>query len=148
MNDFILEAKGVSRTYDEAGSPLVIFENISFQVRAGERIAIVGSSGSGKSTFLNVVGGLDRATQGDVIIMGEPVMHISEAKLASIRNQHIGFVYQFHHLLGEFSALENVAMPLLLAKQSVSDAQHRAKVLLDIVGLGELLFDVIDNKPV
>ena len=131
----VLEAKQLSRSFDEAERQLVIINNLNLSVAAGERLAIIGSSGSGKSTLLNLLAGLDTPTTGEVVIGGESISQLSENRRAELRNSQLGFVFQFHHLLPEFSALENIAIPQLLAGVSVHDAQQRANYLLDQVGL-------------
>jgi len=131
----VLEAKQLSRSFDEAERQLVIINNLNLSVAAGERLAIIGSSGSGKSTLLNLLAGLDTPTTGEVVIGGESISQLSENRRAELRNSQLGFVFQFHHLLPEFSALENIAIPQLLAGVSVHDAQKRANYLLDQVGL-------------
>jgi len=131
----VLEAKQLSRSFDEAERQLVIINNLNLSVAAGERLAIIGSSGSGKSTLLNLLAGLDTPTTGEVVIGGESISQLSENHRAELRNSQLGFVFQFHHLLPEFSALENIAIPQLLAGVSVHDAQQRANYLLDQVGL-------------
>jgi len=131
----VLEAKQLSRSFDEAERQLVIINNLNLSVAAGERLAIIGSSGSGKSTLLNLLAGLDTPTTGEVVIGGESISQLSENRRAELRNSQLGFVFQFHHLLPEFSALENIAIPQLLSGVSVHDAQQRANYLLDQVGL-------------
>jgi lipoprotein-releasing system ATP-binding protein len=131
----VLEAKQLSRSFDEAERQLVIINDLNLSVAAGERLAIIGSSGSGKSTLLNLLAGLDTPTTGEVVIGGESISQLSENRRAELRNSQLGFVFQFHHLLPEFSALENIAIPQLLAGVSVHDAQQRASYLLDQVGL-------------
>lgn len=131
----VLKASGVRRSYREAGADMVIIDDVAFSVNAGEKVAIIGASGSGKSTLLNILGGLDKPDQGEVEVAGEALYRVSESRRSAIRNRHLGFVYQFHHLLNEFSALENVAMPLLLGRRSVSQARKEAAELLEQVGL-------------
>lgn len=140
---WVLQCHGLSKSYIQGGEPVDVLSNLSLSVRAGERVAIVGTSGSGKTTLLNLLGGLDDPTEGSVEVMAADLAPMNESKRARWRNQHLGFVYQFHHLLGEFSALENVAMPLLIAKVSVAEARSRAKTLLTQVGLAHRC----DHKP-
>lgn len=142
-SDWVLNCTGVNKTYTEAGKPLEVLSNVDFAVAAGERIAIIGSSGSGKSTLLNILGGLEAPTQGDVAVGGESLYQVNEKLRSSIRNRQLGFVYQFHHLLPEFTALENVTIPLLLAKEPIPEATEKAILLLESVGLAERL----EHKP-
>lgn len=134
MSD-VLVANQLSRSFDEAERKLVIINDLNLSVASGERLAIIGSSGSGKSTLLNLLAGLDTPSKGEVIIDGESISQLSENRRAELRNSRLGFVFQFHHLLPEFSALENVAIPQLLAGVSVQAAHQRATYLLDQVGL-------------
>lgn len=120
-----------------------VLRGVNLQVSRGERIAIVGSSGSGKTTLLNLLGGLDLPTKGKVTIAGKDLAQVNETERGLLRNKHLGFVYQFHHLLGEFTALENVCMPLLIAKLSMSDAAERARAMLGRVGLDAR----VEHKP-
>lgn len=133
----MLDCQGVTRTYSEGPENLTVLDQLSLSVRAGERVAIVGSSGSGKTTLLNLLGGLDRPSQGRIVIAGEPISGLGEAALGRFRNRYIGFVYQFHHLLAEFTALENAALPLIIRGQRKSEAETRARSLLDRVGMAE-----------
>lgn len=135
-NSNVLSASQVSRCYQEAGQALQILDQLDFNVEKGQRIAIVGSSGSGKSTLLNILGGLEKPDSGEVLLLGEPIYSVSEKRRCQIRNEKLGFVYQFHHLLHEFSALENIAMPLLIRGESVAVASEAASLLLQQVGLG------------
>jgi len=131
----VLVCDDVWRTFSEAGTNLDILKGISFSIKKGERVAIMGSSGSGKTTLLNTIGGLESPTSGKVIIAGELIYETSERKRTKLRNQNLGFVYQFHHLLPEFSALENVAMPLLLADVNKKQVIEQSTKLLMSVGL-------------
>lgn len=132
----ILEAKNISKVYDEGKIQTTVLSGLNLTVHSGERVAIVGSSGSGKSTLLHLLGGLDTPTTGEVWLGGVCLNQLNETKRGELRNQHLGFVYQFHHLLPEFSATENVAMPLLMRKDiSIKEAIARANELLDKVGL-------------
>jgi len=135
----VLSARGVSRTFTEGASTLEVLNAVDLSVAAGERLAIIGSSGSGKTTLLQILGGLDRPDAGVVEVSGKNIHSLSETERGALRNQAIGFVYQFHHLLPEFSALENVAMPLLVRRERTSTAVARARDLLTRVGLGERL---------
>ena len=134
MNN-VLAANHLCRSFDEAERQLLIINDLNLSVAAGERLAIIGSSGSGKSTLLNLLAGLDTPTAGEVVIAGESISQLSENRRAELRNSQLGFVFQFHHLLPEFSALENIAIPQLLAGVSVNNAQERASLLLDQGGL-------------
>jgi lipoprotein-releasing system ATP-binding protein len=135
----VIDCRQVTRTYSEGPEKLTIFSDISLQVAAGETVAIVGSSGAGKTTLLNLLGGLDRPSSGQISICGKDIHRLSEAGRARFRNQHLGFVYQFHHLLPEFSALENVMMPCALGGMAVSGAKQKAERFLTQVGLAERL---------
>lgn len=135
----VIDCRKVTRTYDEGPEKLTIFTDISLEVNAGETVAIVGSSGSGKTTLLNLLGGLDRPSSGQIEICGQNIHRLSEAGRARFRNRNLGFVYQFHHLLPEFSALENVMMPCALGGLSPAKARPKAEALLTRVGLGERL---------
>ena len=135
MSNPVLHAESVSRTYSEAGHDLTVLSNLDFTLQKGERVSIIGSSGSGKSTLLNILGGLDLPTDGRISIDGQDLKTLSEKERARVRNRQLGFVYQFHHLLPEFSALENVAMPLLLRGESVSVTRKKAGEMLASVGL-------------
>lgn len=135
----VLECMQLSKRFVEGDSSLTVLNNVSLTIHAGERVAIVGASGSGKTTLLQLMGGLDAPTQGTVKITGEDVAQLSEAGRGSLRNRALGFVYQFHHLLPEFSALENVAMPLLIRRIPIADAKQQAQTMLERVGLGARL---------
>jgi len=136
MSDsWVLRAQDLTRSFSDGTLKVDVLKGIDIQIEAGERVAIVGTSGSGKSTLLHCLGGLDRATSGDVAIAGQSIASMSERKRGIVRNKTLGFVYQFHHLLAEFSALENVAMPLLIGGISVEEAQTRSREMLGRVGL-------------
>mgnify|MGYP001822882285 FL=1 len=135
----VLACSGLGKTFSEGGVSLRILHDIDFSVAVGERIAIMGASGSGKSTLLQLLGGLDEPTAGDVMIAGKSLASLSPVRLGRLRNQELGFVYQFHHLLPEFTALENVAMPLLVAGSRPAEARVRAEELLGRVGLAARL---------
>ncbi|WP_286222862.1 ABC transporter ATP-binding protein [Marinobacter apostichopi] len=135
----VIDCRQVTRTYSEGPEKLTIFSDISLQVVAGETVAIVGSSGAGKTTLLNLLGGLDRPSSGQISICGNDIHRLSEAGRARFRNKHLGFVYQFHHLLPEFPALENVMMPCVLGGMAVSAAKEKAEGFLAQVGLAERL---------
>lgn len=141
--DLVLEAHGVTRTFRQGPKEVKVLTGIDLEVPAGQSVAIVGASGAGKSTLLHILGGLDRPDAGEVHLEGQSVWGMSENMRGDWRNQKLGFVYQFHHLLPEFNALENVAMPLMIRGLSVSESKARAMRLLERVGLGERL----DHKP-
>jgi lipoprotein-releasing system ATP-binding protein len=142
-NNIVLHAKNLSKTYAEGDLKTPVFENLQLSVTAGETVAIVGASGAGKSTLLHLLGGLDSATSGEVMVAGQTISKLSEAARGDLRNKALGFVYQFHHLLPEFTALENVMMPLLIRGQSIVTAKKEAQVLLERVGLSHRL----QHKP-
>lgn len=135
----VLEAEGVVRDFREGASTLRVLDGLALRVARGERIAIVGASGSGKTTLLQILGGLDRPTAGSVRIEGRDIHALGERERGELRNRTMGFVYQFHHLLPEFSALENVAMPLLVRRMATAEAERRAAAVLERVGLGARL---------
>jgi len=140
----MLRAENISKDYhDGMRSELHVLNDISFSLDRGETSAIIGTSGSGKTTLLNILGGLDKPTGGRVFLDDADVHKLSEKKRCTLRNQHFGFIYQFHHLLPEFTALENVAMPLLIKGGSVADAKHQAEKVLSDVGLAKR----IHHKP-
>jgi lipoprotein-releasing system ATP-binding protein len=135
----VLSASGVERRFQEGSTTLEVLRGLNLEVRAGERLGIIGVSGSGKTTLLQILGGLDRPDAGRVEINGRDLHALSEHERSTLRNRTMGFVYQFHHLLAEFSALENVAMPLLVRRDTAADAAARAAALLGRVGLGSRL---------
>lgn len=139
MSENILSCRNLAKVYDEAGTGVKVLSKVDCDIRAGEVVAIVGASGSGKSTLLHVLGGLDVPSSGEVIILGKPMNKLSDAERGQLRNQALGFVYQFHHLLAEFSAVENVAMPLLIRRMAKAEAYATAAQMLKEVGLGERL---------
>lgn len=132
----VLACAGLTRSFQNGADRIDVLNNVDFELNVGEQIAIVGASGSGKSTLLHCLGGLDTPTSGQVSLMGQAFSDLSEAERGHRRNQTLGFVYQFHHLLPEFSALENVAMPLLIGGSPASEATARAMAMLERVGLG------------
>jgi len=136
MSKIVLEAQNIEKHFTDGKSTVEVIKGLSLQVKAGEFVSIVGSSGSGKSTLLHVLGGLDRPSSGQVFLQGSRFDSLNEAERGYLRNQHLGFVYQFHHLLPEFTALENVAMPLMLRQgTNFKDVQKQAEYLLERVGL-------------
>jgi len=139
----VLVCRDVVRRFREGRSTLEVLRGVDLEVQASERVAIIGASGSGKTTLLQIMGGLDAPDEGEVIVHGEPMQGADEARKGALRNRYIGFVYQFHHLLPEFTAEENVAMPLLIRREPRVAALQQARDLLGRVGLGERL----DHKP-
>ncbi|MCB5362982.1 ABC transporter ATP-binding protein [Pusillimonas sp. CC-YST705] len=131
----VLQAQGLNKSYDEGAGTIHVLRDVNIAVREGEMVALVGASGSGKSTLLHVLGLLDEADTGRIWLNGEEAGNLSEAKRSQLRNQHLGFVYQFHHLLAEFSALDNVAMPLIVRRMPRPQAREQAALLLEQVGL-------------
>ncbi|HIG07547.1 MAG: lipoprotein-releasing ABC transporter ATP-binding protein LolD [Methylococcales bacterium] len=138
-NSVFLEAQKLVKYYRQGNLDVSVLKGIDLVVNQGDLIAIMGASGSGKSTLLHLLGGLDEATSGDVLLDGCKIRDLGQQKLAAIRNKSLGFIYQFHHLLAEFDAVENVAMPLLISGVSVTHARKKAKQLLERVGLGHRL---------
>jgi len=137
MNNTMLRVEGLKKVFRSGGSDLVLFENLSFQVAKGEMLAIVGESGAGKSTLLHILGALDSASAGDVYCANLRLSSLSQDEAAGFRNREVGFVWQFHYLLPEFTALENVAMPLLLRGAAPGEAEKAASQWLQQVGLGQ-----------
>lgn len=135
-NPIILQCQQLTKRYKQGELDVEVLKGIDLKIAAGRRVAIMGSSGSGKSTLLHLLGGLEKPTSGEVILDGVNLNTVSATKLSQLRNRSLGFIYQFHHLLGEFTVLENVAMPLLIGGESVKLAKQRAESLLKRVGLG------------
>ncbi len=136
MNNKLLVCSNVKKTYQEGELKTQVLKGVSFDVSPGELVAIVGASGSGKSTLLHILGALDVLTEGEVLFAGKNITTMRSAEQAKFRNKHIGFIYQFHHLLADFSALENVAMPLLISGMKAEDAKLKAEKTLKAVGMG------------
>ncbi len=139
----ILQCRQLTKRYQQGDLDVDVLKGVDLTINTGERVAIMGASGSGKSTLLHLLGGLEKPTQGSVILAGENLNTISPSKLSKLRNYSLGFIYQFHHLLGEFSILENVAMPVLISGQSTKQARKEAIEMLSRVGLGHR----IEHKP-
>ena len=139
----VLSCRDLGKSYEEGPESVVVLSGLQLELHPGERVAIVGTSGSGKSTLLNMLGGLDTPTTGSVWLAGEELSALGEKARGLLRNRSLGFVYQFHHLLPEFTALENVCMPLLIGKTAILEARERATALLTRVGLGHRL----EHKP-
>jgi lipoprotein-releasing system ATP-binding protein len=143
MSEIVLSCRGLSKTYEDARVPVNVLTGVDLDIEKAEVVSIIGSSGSGKSTLLHVLGGLDLPTSGEVDILGRNMSTLSDAERGTLRNEALGFVYQFHHLLMEFSAVENVAMPLLIRRMNKNEAEERAAAMLKEVGLGARL----DHRP-
>ena len=135
MNTALLSCQNVSKFYQEGTQQTEVLKQVSFSMQPSELVAIVGSSGSGKSTLLHTLGGLDQPSSGEVFIKGQSLQQMRPNALAKLRNQYLGFVYQFHHLMADFTALENVMMPMLIGQQNKTEAQDRAEQILSAVGL-------------
>jgi lipoprotein-releasing system ATP-binding protein len=134
-NDIVLRASRIAKVYEEGDLKTDVLSDVSFSLKRGETLAIVGASGSGKSTLLHIIGGLDTLTRGEVEVEGKNLSSLSDADRGRVRNRSMGFIYQFHHLLPEFTALENVCMPLLIRGISIAEAEQQASALLGRVGL-------------
>ena len=137
--DVVLQAQAVSKRFQDGRLDVRVLEEVNLSLKRGESLAIVGASGSGKSTLLHILGGLDRASQGEVQLMGQSLSNLSASQLGMLRNRHLGFVYQFHHLLAELNAWENVAMPLWIRRESSQNSQQQAQQLLTRLGLSQRL---------
>jgi lipoprotein-releasing system ATP-binding protein len=139
MSELVIQAQGLTKRFTEGRLDVTVLRGVDLVVRRGETVAIVGASGSGKSTLLHLLGGLDAPSQGQVRLMGETISDLSASRQGALRNQHLGFVYQFHHLLPEFSAVDNVAMPLWIRRMDRNEARAQAADTLSRVGLAERL---------
>jgi len=139
MSDVVLQARGLTKRFSEGRLDVTVLQGVDLQVHAGETLAIVGASGSGKSTLLHLLGALDAPTTGSVLLMGQDLSTRSASEQGRLRNRHLGFVYQFHHLLPEFSALDNVAMPLWIRRMAPEDSDRAASATLTSVGLQDRL---------
>ena len=137
MGQTVLQANGLTKRFAEGKLDVTVLQGVNLSVHAGETLAIVGASGSGKSTLLHLLGGLDAPSTGSVTLMSQPLDQLSPQKQGALRNQHLGFIYQFHHLLAEFTAQENVAMPLRIRRDDPQNCMDRAGEMLRAVGLGE-----------
>lgn len=135
MNTALLSCQNITKFYQEGTQQTELLKQVSFSMQPSELVAIVGSSGSGKSTLLHTLGGLDQPSSGEVFIKGQSLQQMTPNALAKLRNQYLGFVYQFHHLMADFTALENVMMPMLIGQQNKTEAQDRAEQILSAVGL-------------
>lgn len=143
MSEVVIECRGLGKTYREGKLVTPVFQDLDLAVAAGETVAILGPSGAGKSTLLHLLGGLDTPSAGEVHVAGQRMNGLGEAARGALRNRSLGFVYQFHHLLPEFTALENVMLPVLLAGRGIPEARNRAQALLESVGLEHRL----EHKP-
>lgn len=134
-NNIVLKCTNIGKSYQDGSLNVQVLKNLNLEVKEGEGISIIGSSGSGKSTLLHILGGLDKPSEGKITLMNQDISDMSQRQLGELRNNYLGFVYQFHHLLPEFSALENVMMPLLIGKKNKAEAETQAVDMLEKVGL-------------
>lgn len=143
MSDALLRAQQLSKTFNQGELSVAVLKQVNFSIKEKQSVAIIGASGSGKSTLLHLLGGLDLPDSGAVFINGKQMNSLDEEQRGELRNRYLGFIYQFHHLLPEFTALENVAMPLLIRRADTGESMHKAKTILDKVGLAQRL----EHKP-
>jgi len=143
MSNGVVECRNLSKQFDDVGETVKVLQDVTINIQAGEQVAILGSSGSGKSTLLHLLGGLELPSHGEVFINGQNIAELGEAARGKLRNQNLGFIYQFHHLMSEFTALENVAMPLRIRGVKPAQAAEQAHALLDRVGLAKR----VNHKP-
>ncbi len=143
MNNWVVECRNLSKQFDDVGETVSVLNDVTIGIEAGEQVAILGSSGSGKSTLLHLLGGLELPSQGEVFVSGQNIAALNEAQRGKLRNENLGFIYQFHHLMSDFTALENVAMPLRIRGINPSDAAEQANDILQRVGLGPR----VNHKP-
>lgn len=136
MNNPVIQCRNVGKSYRDGGLNVDVLHNLDLQIDAGESVSIIGASGSGKSTLLHLLGGLDIPDSGSIVLMGQDIASLNQTRLGQLRNRYLGFVYQFHHLLSEFTALENVMMPLLIGGTARQEAAERSAAMLEKVGLG------------
>lgn len=137
--EYVIECEHVSKTYDDGHLQVSVLDDLNFKIGSGRSISVVGASGSGKSTLLHLLGGLDTPSSGSIRLMGRDITELSQKAIGQLRNQYLGFVYQFHHLLPEFTALENVMMPLLIGHMPKVQAEEQARAMLDKVGMKQRL---------
>ncbi len=137
--EYVIECEHISKTYDDGHLQVSVLDDLNFKIGSGRSISVVGASGSGKSTLLHLLGGLDTPSSGSIRLMGRDITELSQKAIGQLRNQYLGFVYQFHHLLPEFTALENVMMPLLIGHMPKAQAEEQARAMLDKVGLKQRL---------